>query len=76
MGIIPRFWAWRRNPRDGPEMEQFNELVGMLNNVDLNQVPDAWECNVDSYTSSHVISMRKIIKEKMLPFLEEYIRWN
>nr|GEY15893.1 RNA-directed DNA polymerase, eukaryota, reverse transcriptase zinc-binding domain protein [Tanacetum cinerariifolium] len=31
-------WAWRRNPRDGLEMEQFNELVDMLNNIDLNKM--------------------------------------
>nr|GEU53856.1 reverse transcriptase domain, reverse transcriptase zinc-binding domain protein [Tanacetum cinerariifolium] len=69
-------WAWRRNPHDGLEMEKFNELVGMIINVNLNQVPDAWECNVDSSKVYHVISMRKIIEEKMLPSLEENIRWN
>ncbi|GKA22785.1 putative RNA-directed DNA polymerase, eukaryota, reverse transcriptase zinc-binding domain protein [Tanacetum coccineum] len=39
-------------------------------------VPDAWECNVNSSKVYHVISMRRIIKEKMVPSLEENIRWN
>ena len=57
-------------------MEQFNELVDMLNGIELNQSPDAWECNVDCSKVYHVTSMRKIIEEKTLPSLEENIRWN
>nr|GEX02724.1 ribonuclease H-like domain-containing protein [Tanacetum cinerariifolium] len=71
MGILPM--SGLGDETTCPEMEQFNELVGMLNNVDLNQAPDAWKCNVDSSNVYYIISMRKIIEEKMLPSLEENI---
>ena len=59
-------WCWREPIRDGIEMEQLIDLVGLLNNFIPSDVPDSWTFTLDNSNIFSVHSMRRHIEGNTL----------
>ena len=73
---INRVWSWRRPIRDGQELEQYNNLVGLLNNFVPSDSPDSWTCSLNNSNKFTVASMRCKIEDSMFGSQLETVYWN
>ncbi|PWA60827.1 reverse transcriptase zinc-binding domain-containing protein [Artemisia annua] len=67
-GSFSRTWAWRRQIRSGPEIDQFNSLNALLCDFAPTNSPDTWECSLDS--------SKAIRWNKMLPIKINIHSWR
>ncbi|GKB69283.1 putative RNA-directed DNA polymerase, eukaryota, reverse transcriptase zinc-binding domain protein [Tanacetum coccineum] len=51
-------WAWRRDVRTSPEIEEFNNLVSLISNLHLTNDEDSWDCTIDHTRKFSVKAMR------------------
>nr|GEY32526.1 RNA-directed DNA polymerase, eukaryota, reverse transcriptase zinc-binding domain protein [Tanacetum cinerariifolium] len=51
-------WAWRRDVRTSPEIEEFNNLVSLISNLHLTNDEDSWDCIIDHTRKFLVKAMR------------------
>ncbi|PWA59872.1 reverse transcriptase domain, Reverse transcriptase zinc-binding domain protein [Artemisia annua] len=75
-GSINRVWSWRRPIRDGQELEQYNNLVGLLNNFVPSDSPDSWTCSLNNSNKFTAASMRCKIENSMFGSQLETVYWN
>ncbi|PWA46450.1 RNA-directed DNA polymerase, eukaryota, Reverse transcriptase zinc-binding domain protein [Artemisia annua] len=69
-------WAWRREPRSGPETEELITLVSLLSNLYLSDVEDRWECIIDASRCFSVKGMRSFISSMPQSVSASPTRWN
>ncbi|GKE60869.1 hypothetical protein Tco_1511236 [Tanacetum coccineum] len=63
--------SWRRPLRDGLEMKQFRELLGLLVNFIPNSSLDTWTCSLGNTSDFSVSSMRHLIQNSSLLSIED-----
>ncbi|GJY85830.1 RNA-directed DNA polymerase, eukaryota, reverse transcriptase zinc-binding domain protein [Tanacetum coccineum] len=70
-------WTWRRPIRDGLEMAQLQDLMGLLiNNFVPHNSPDTWTCSLDTSNLYKVSSLRRLIDHQTLESQVQEVRWN
>nr|XP_043630064.1 uncharacterized protein LOC122601363 [Erigeron canadensis] len=67
---------WRREIRGGVESCEMSNLISILNNIKLNDEPDAWVFSVSNVTEFEVKGVRKFIDDTNLPNSLKATRWN
>ncbi|GJS89089.1 RNA-directed DNA polymerase, eukaryota, reverse transcriptase zinc-binding domain protein [Tanacetum coccineum] len=69
-------WAWRRVMRDGHEMDQLRDLLGVINNFCLCDTPDSWAFMLNTHKSFTFASIRREIEKHILWDQPSITRWN
>ncbi|GJT19944.1 RNA-directed DNA polymerase, eukaryota, reverse transcriptase zinc-binding domain protein [Tanacetum coccineum] len=69
-------WAWRREPRTTPELEELANLVSLLSQLHLTISEDTWECSIDDSRCFTVKGMRSYITSMSPPASYVATRWN
>ncbi|GJT11855.1 RNA-directed DNA polymerase, eukaryota, reverse transcriptase zinc-binding domain protein [Tanacetum coccineum] len=69
-------WAWRREPRTTPELEELANLVSLLSQLHLTISEDTWECSIDDSRCFTVKGMRSYIMSMSPPASYVATRWN
>ncbi|GJT11848.1 RNA-directed DNA polymerase, eukaryota, reverse transcriptase zinc-binding domain protein [Tanacetum coccineum] len=69
-------WAWRREPRTTPELEELANLVSLLSQLHLTILEDTWECSIDDSRCFTVKGMRSYIMSMSPPASYVATRWN
>ncbi|GJV62328.1 RNA-directed DNA polymerase, eukaryota, reverse transcriptase zinc-binding domain protein [Tanacetum coccineum] len=75
-GLTHHVWAWRRVVRDGHEMDQLRDLLGLLNNFCPSNSPDSWAFTLSTHKSFTVASMRREIEKHILCDEPGITQWN
>ncbi|GJZ33934.1 RNA-directed DNA polymerase, eukaryota, reverse transcriptase zinc-binding domain protein [Tanacetum coccineum] len=69
-------WAWRRDIRTSPEIEEFNNLVSLISDLYLTNDEDSWECTIDHTRKFSVKAMRVHITSMSHTMVSQPTRWN
>ncbi|GJU13972.1 RNA-directed DNA polymerase, eukaryota, reverse transcriptase zinc-binding domain protein [Tanacetum coccineum] len=69
-------WAWRREPRTTPELEELGNLVSLLSQLHLTISKDTWECSIDDSRCFALKGMRSYITSMSPPDSYVATRWN
>ncbi|GJV04827.1 putative RNA-directed DNA polymerase [Tanacetum coccineum] len=70
-------WTWRRLIRDGLEMAQLQDLMGLLiNNFVPHNSLDTWTCSLDTSNLYKVSSLRRLIDHQTLESQVQEVSWN
>ena len=75
-GPKSRTWNWRRPIRGGREQTQFQDLLLLLQDVDTNDNPDGWVCNLNASNCYSVSELRVKIDDSILEQNGNQTRWN
>ncbi|GJY24363.1 pentatricopeptide repeat-containing protein [Tanacetum coccineum] len=67
---------WRRPIRGGLEQSQLLDMLLLLWDVDTNNTPDAWVCNLNTSNSYSVSDLRVKINDSILEPNGNQTRWN
>ncbi|GJS41117.1 RNA-directed DNA polymerase, eukaryota, reverse transcriptase zinc-binding domain protein [Tanacetum coccineum] len=69
-------WAWHREPRTTPELEELANLVSLLSQLHLTISEDTWEFSIDDSIFFIVKGMRCYITSMSPPASYVTTRWN
>ncbi|GKB03316.1 RNA-directed DNA polymerase, eukaryota, reverse transcriptase zinc-binding domain protein [Tanacetum coccineum] len=69
-------WAWRREPRTFPELEELTNLMSLVSQLHLSDKDDAWECIIDDSGGFTVKGMRSYITSMYAYVPSPTTRWN
>ncbi|GJS34885.1 putative RNA-directed DNA polymerase [Tanacetum coccineum] len=69
-------WAWSRDVRTSPEIEEFNNLVSLISNLHLTNDEDSWDCTIDHTRKFSVKAMRVHIALMSHTMVSQPSRWN
>ncbi|GJU60235.1 RNA-directed DNA polymerase, eukaryota, reverse transcriptase zinc-binding domain protein [Tanacetum coccineum] len=69
-------WAWCRDVRISPEIEEFNNLVSLISNLDLTNNEDSCDCIIDHTRKILVKAMRVHITSMSHTMVSQPTRWN
>ncbi|GKA47992.1 RNA-directed DNA polymerase, eukaryota, reverse transcriptase zinc-binding domain protein [Tanacetum coccineum] len=75
-GLPYHIWAWRRVVRDGHEMNQLRDLLGLVNSFCPCDTPDSWAFMLNTHKYITVASMRREIEKHILCDQPSITRWN
>ncbi|GJS78902.1 RNA-directed DNA polymerase, eukaryota, reverse transcriptase zinc-binding domain protein [Tanacetum coccineum] len=75
-GPKSRTWNWRRPIRGGLEQSQLLDLLLLLRDVNTNNTPDTWVCNLNTSNSYSVSDLRVKIDNSILEPNGNQTRWN
>ncbi|GJX13795.1 RNA-directed DNA polymerase, eukaryota, reverse transcriptase zinc-binding domain protein [Tanacetum coccineum] len=68
-------FSFRRNPRGGCELDQFQKVEDLVSLVSLAPISDRWIWELENTGDFSVASVRRMIDDQMLPRLDCKIRW-
>ncbi|PWA64726.1 reverse transcriptase zinc-binding domain-containing protein [Artemisia annua] len=69
-------WAWRREPRPGPELEELTSMISLISNLFLSDVEDGWEFISDASRRFSVKAIRSLISSSSQTAILPTTRWN
>ncbi|GKD51405.1 hypothetical protein Tco_1280381 [Tanacetum coccineum] len=69
-------WAWRRELRTSPELEELTNLTSLVSQLHLSDKDDAWECIIDDLRGFTVKGMRSYITSMYAYVSSPITRWN
>ncbi|GKD26974.1 hypothetical protein Tco_1233188 [Tanacetum coccineum] len=75
IGPLSFNWEWRRHPRNGLELVQYNSL-DLISQFSPSSSLDYWECSLDTSKTYQVCYLRKMIDDFLLCSNDDVIRWN
>ncbi|GJT69400.1 putative RNA-directed DNA polymerase, eukaryota, reverse transcriptase zinc-binding domain protein [Tanacetum coccineum] len=75
-GLPHHIWAWRRVVRDGHEMNQLRDLLGLVNSFCPCDTPNSWAFTLNTHKYIIVASMCREIEKHILCDQPSITRWN
>ncbi|GKC61170.1 RNA-directed DNA polymerase, eukaryota, reverse transcriptase zinc-binding domain protein [Tanacetum coccineum] len=75
-GLPHHILAWRSIVRDGHEMNQLRDLLGLVNSFCPCDTPDSWAFTLNTHKYIIVASMRREIEKHILCDQPNITRWN
>ncbi|GJX86493.1 retrovirus-related pol polyprotein from transposon TNT 1-94 [Tanacetum coccineum] len=69
-------WAWRRELLYAPEIAELGDMVSLLSQLHLSDIPDSWTCIIDNSRMFLVKNMCSLITHMSTSLVDQQIRWN
>nr|GEU58955.1 RNA-directed DNA polymerase, eukaryota, reverse transcriptase zinc-binding domain protein [Tanacetum cinerariifolium] len=69
-------WAWQRNLRSAPELDELKNLVSLISQLSLSKEDDSWECTLDASRKFSVKGLRLYIDSYSQTLSSQPTRWN